>query len=106
MSGLWGDREMSTQQALARGVERVLQEIGAPDTMVASRILDAIDFDGNIAQLAVPVDLLDPGAVRFWVRGVLGDSGLADTIATTADVEMSALLAARRAQCASLLAGR
>jgi len=79
--------------------------MGLPSASVAGRVLDAIEPDGNIAQLAVPVDLLDPPAVRFWVRSILGDHDLADELLMTHAAGIRTLLAARRAQCASVMPG-
>lgn len=73
------------------------------DIRLAERVVAAIDSDGGIAHLAVSVDLLDPGAVRFWVRSVLGDYELDEVLAEARGTEYSALLAQRRAQCVQFI---
>jgi len=77
--------------------------MGGCSVEVAARVVEGIEADGSIARLAIPVELLDPAALWFWVKSILGDWELAELLGGTPDSEVGGVLAERREQCERMM---
>lgn len=77
-----------------------------PTPELAERVVRSVEPDGQLTDLNVPLYVIDPGSLRFWVAHVLGDAALADALACSRPADAAALLASRRAECSRMMCGR
>lgn len=80
--------------------------LSLPAEVVAHKVIQHIEPDGQLVGLALPLSALDPKGVSFWIRHVVGDVELATALnQANAHVAVS-LIVERRGQCEQMLAER